>query len=149
MKIENVQIQPATQEQAEFIDNQIVTFNKGHVPFTQGPTPIFKNYVIEDQGEVIAGINAFIYHWKILYVDVLFVAEGYRGQHLGRRLLSQVEEEAKAMGGTLSHLDTFDFQAKDFYLKQGYEVFGVLEDCPLGHQRFYLRKVLKRATILL
>ncbi|PPE03578.1 hypothetical protein HCUR_00960 [Holospora curviuscula] len=25
---------------------------------------------------------------------------------------------------------TFDFQVKDFYLKQGYEIFGVLEDCP-------------------
>ncbi len=138
-------IKSASQEQAEWIDNQIVAFNKGHVPFAQDPTPIFKNYVVEDQGKVIAGINAFIYHWKILYIDVLFVAQDYRGQHLGQRLLSQVEEEAKAMGVTLSHLDTFDFQAKDFYLKQGYEVFGVLEDCPPGHQRFYLKKDLREA----
>ncbi len=136
-------IKSATQEQAEFVDNQIVAFNKGHVSFTQDPTLIFKNYIIEDQGELIAGINAFIYHWKILYIDVLFVAEDYRRQHLGQRLLSQVEVEAKAMGATLSHLDTFDFQAKDFYLKQGYEVFGVLEDCPPGHQRFYLKKNLR------
>ena len=40
------------------------------------------------------------------------------------------EEEAKAMGATLVHLDTFDWQAKDFYLKHGYEIFGVLDDCP-------------------
>ena len=37
-------------------------------------------------------------------------------------------------------LKTFDFQAKEFYLKHGYEVFGVLEDCPADHQRYYLKK---------
>ena len=42
----------------------------------------------------------------------------------------------------LIHLDTFDFQAKDFYLKHGYEVFGVLDDCPKGHKRYYMKKVL-------
>ena len=38
-------------------------------------------------------------------------------------LLNKVESEAKAIGATLAHLDTFDFQAKDFYIKHGYEVF--------------------------
>ena len=31
---------------------------------------------------------------------------------------------------------------KEFYEKQGYEVFGVLEDCPKGHCRYYLKKVI-------
>jgi hypothetical protein len=39
------------------------------------------------------------------------------------------------------HLDTFDFQAKDFYVKHGYEVFGVLEDCPEGHVRYFMKKI--------
>ncbi|CAL7961072.1 hypothetical protein MIDIC_240060 [Alphaproteobacteria bacterium] len=33
---------------------------------------------------------------------------------LGSRLLNKVESEAKAMGASLSHLGTFDWQAKDF-----------------------------------
>ncbi|GIO85145.1 hypothetical protein J25TS5_20770 [Paenibacillus faecis] len=37
-------------------------------------------------------------------------------------------------GAKLIHLDTHDFQAPDFYLKQGYEVFGLLEDIPLRCQ---------------
>jgi ADP-ribose pyrophosphatase YjhB (NUDIX family) len=37
-------------------------------------------------------------------------------------------------------LDTFDFQAKDFYLKHGYDIFGVLGNCPPGHERYYMRK---------
>ena len=46
------------------------------------------------------------------------------------------------MGCTLSHLDTFDFQAKDFYLTKGYEIFGELENCPPGHKRIFLKKYL-------
>jgi hypothetical protein len=61
---------------------------------------------------------------------------------LGTILLNKVEEKAKQLGATLSHLDTFDFQAKDFYLKHGYEVFGVLDDCPKDHKRYYMKKVL-------
>jgi hypothetical protein len=44
----------------------------------------------------------------------------------------------------LSHLDTFDWQTKEFYLKHGYEVFGVLDDCPPGHKRYYMKKVLEK-----
>jgi hypothetical protein len=64
-------------------------------------------------------------------------------KNLSSFLLNKVETEAKAMGARLAHLDTFDFQAKDFYLKHGYKIFGVLDDCPPGHKRFYLKKVLK------
>ena len=61
---------------------------------------------------------------------------------LGSKLLAEVERTAVEAGCTLIHLDTFDFQAKDFYLRHGYEVFGVLEDCPEGHCRYYLKKKL-------
>ncbi len=112
----------ATEEEAKLIDDNIVAFNKSKVSPAQAETIITKNYVIKDNSKVIAGINAIIYH-QALYVDVLFVDEEYRGQDLGSELLNKVENEAKAIGATLAHLDTFDFQAKDFYIKHGYEVF--------------------------
>ena len=87
-------------------------------------------------------INSLMYCWGMLYIDVLFVDESHRGQQLGNLLLSKVESEAKSMGASLSHLDTFDWQAKDFYLKKGYEVFGILEGCPKGHKRYYMKKTL-------
>ena len=138
-----MKITVATSEEAEFIDNEIVEYNKAQVPFTQKETPLFKNFVIKDHGKIIAGVNACIYHWGILYIDVLFVHENYRGQNLGRQLLDHIESEAISIGAYMSHLDTFDFQAKDFYLKHGYEVFGTLENCPSGHNRFYLKKMLQ------
>ena len=57
-------------------------------------------------------------------------------------MLAEVESAAKEKGCYLIYLDTFDFQAKEFYEKQGYEVFGVLEDCPKEHCRYYLKKTI-------
>ena len=37
-------------------------------------------------------------------------------------------------------LDTWGFQAKPFYEKQGYTVFGVLEDYPPGETEYQLAK---------
>ena len=42
------------------------------------------------------------------------------------------------------HLDTFDFQARDFYEKNGFQIFGAIEDYPVGHKRYYLVKKLGR-----
>ena len=81
-----------------------------------------------------------MYCWNVAYIETLWVDESHRGQGLGAKLLAEVENTAKEKGCYLIHLDTFDFQAKEFYEKQGYVVFGVLEDCPKGHCRYYLKK---------
>ena len=134
------EIIPATEEEAKLIDDKIVAFNKSIMSPDMEENIIKKNYVIKDDTQVIAGINAVIYH-QALYVDVLFVTPEYRGQDLGSKLLNKVETEAKAIGATLAHLATFDFQAKDFYLKAGYEIFGILDGCPkAGHKSYYLKK---------
>ena len=136
----NFDINPASNEEIELIDFRLADFNDSQVPFTQKQNPVLKNYVIKDNGKLIAGIKADVYHWGILYIEVLYVDEQYRGKGLGTALLARVESEAKLMGATLVHLDTYDFQAKDFYLKHGYEIFGAPEDCPEGHNRYYLKK---------
>lgn len=111
------------------------------MPFTKETPFINLNFHINNkQGSIIAGIQSLMYCWGILYVDILFVEEVYRHQQLGSLLLHKVEAEGKSMGATLCHLDTLNFQAKDFYLKQGYEIFGILDDSPPGHQRYYLKK---------
>ncbi len=132
----------STEEESEYISDEIMHFNAHNVPFTQKETPIFKKYVIKNDNIIVAGINAMIYHWGILFIDELFVSESNRNKQFGSYLLKKVEDEARDLGATLSHTDTFDFQAKDFYLKQGYEVFGTLENCPPNHHRFYLKKIL-------
>lgn len=126
----------------ELIDNYIDEYNTSKEPFIQKETIKLNFHIKNENGEIIAGINAEMYGWNILYIGVLFIAKDNRLQGLGSRLLNHVENEAKALGATLAHLDTFDFQAKDFYLKHGYEIFGELNDCPKNHKRYYLSKKL-------
>jgi GNAT superfamily N-acetyltransferase len=124
-------IEESTREGYRTVDDGIVEYNATKVPFTQEPHFMPLNRVIRNlNGEIVAGINSVLYCWKCLYVDVLWVKDGYRKCGYGSILLKEVESIAKEKGCKLVHLDTFDFQAKDFYIKQGYEVFGVLEDCP-------------------
>ena len=75
-----------------------------------------------------------------MHVDILYVDVEHRGKGYGRLLLEKAESKARSQGGYLSHLDTFDWQAKDFYQRLGYSVFGVLEDCPPGHRLHYMQK---------
>ena len=140
-------VQPGTEKEMKVIDKKLCELIGQQVPFTQpldgNYEPVLvKNYVIKDGGKIIAGIKSDVYCWKILYIELLFVEEAYRYKALGSLLLNKVEAEAKAMGAGLAHLDTFNFQAKDFYLKHGYEVYGALDDCPPGHKRYHLKKVL-------
>lgn len=129
----------STKKEKDYVLKKLIEYNEKMVPFTQKKV-IDLNFVAKHRNEIIGGINAILYSWKMLFVDILWVDEAYRGQRIGTGLIKKVEEEAKKQGCTLIHLDTFDFQAKDFYLKHGFEIFGVLDDCPPGHQRFYLKK---------
>jgi len=131
----------STLEEYDFVDDMIIEYNHEQVPFTQDPPFIHVNRVIKNvDGEVIAGINCIMYCWNCMAIDVLWVDEKYRKKGYGEKLLHEVEKIAIEKGCGLIQLDTFDFQAKDFYLKNGYVVFGELEDCPTGHTRYYMKK---------
>ena len=92
--------------------------------------------------EVVGGIIGET-HWDWFYINLMFVKEELRKSGYGHRLLTLAEDEAQKRGAKHAYLDTFSFQAPDFYQKHGYEVFGELQDFPVGHQRYYLRKKLE------
>ena len=55
--------------------------------------------------------------------------------------MQAAEEEAKRMGCLHALVDTFSFQARPFYEKQGYRLQMTLDDFPMkGMQRHYLSK---------
>jgi GNAT superfamily N-acetyltransferase len=131
----------STTEDNDLLDSKLVAFNRSIVPFKQSEDWISLSHVLKDDaGQMMAGINATLYCWNVMHVDILYVEEALRGKGYGKLLLERAERKAKNLGGYLSHLDTFDWQAKEFYQKQGYAVFGVLADCPPGHCRHYMQK---------
>jgi GNAT superfamily N-acetyltransferase len=102
--------------------------------------------VLRDQDEqIVGGLLAEIWAtW--LHVSYLWVAAPYRGHGHGGDLLRAAERFAVARGCRAARLETYSFQAPGFYAKLGYEVFGVLDDCPPGHQHFFLRRTLAGDT---
>lgn len=81
------------------------------------------------------------YTWaQWLFVELLVVPEAMRGRGLGTRLMQAAETEAIARGCVGIWLDTHSFQARPFYEKLGFTTFGVIENFPPGHSRYYLSK---------
>ncbi len=77
----------------------------------------------------------------MLFIRWFWIDEALRSQGHGRKLLSAAEDEGRRRGCTAVYLDTFEFQARPFYEKHGYEMFGTL-DYPAGFKRFFLQKPL-------
>ncbi|GJG85942.1 blasticidin S-acetyltransferase [Gemmatimonadetes bacterium T265] len=78
-------------------------------------------------GGALGEINAGWCFLKALWVD-----ERLRGRGHGRRLLAAVEAAARGRGCLGVYLDTYSFQARPFYERAGYRVFGALPDHPPG-----------------
>lgn len=136
-----IRIEACEKDTAHFIEDQLVDFNRKQLPFTQTPEFYTINRsALDENDNVLGGMIAIAYCWNILYVDILWVHEQSRGNGIGKLLLESVEAIAKEKGITMIHLDTFEFQAKDFYEKHGYQVFGVLEGYPNDIKRYYLKK---------
>ena len=101
------------------------------------------NFVARDgAGTIVGGILGHT-RWRWLYIAKLWVDESVRRQGLGKQLMEAAEDLARSRGCTDASLDTFDFQARPFYQKLGYELFGTLEGYPPGSRQYYLRKPLK------
>ena len=131
----------ASNAEAEILNDKMDAFIVRQISY-HGDLEVSKNYIVKDSGTIVAGIRSCFYLEKCVVITVLFVEEQHRHKGLGSLLLNKIETEAKAAGVSLIHLDTFDFQAKDFYLKNGYEIFAVLDNCPPGHKRYYMKKTL-------
>jgi GNAT superfamily N-acetyltransferase len=93
----------------------------------------------EHTHEVLGGLyGKLLYRW--MFIELLAVPEQTRSQGTGSRLMGMAEELAREKNCVGIWLDTFDFQAPDFYRKHGFTEFGQLQDYPPGHQRLFFHK---------
>ena len=132
---------PATEADHEAVMQKLIAFNAQHAP------PDYELYALrlrdESSGEVVGGLFGRKYYgW--LFVELLFVPEQGRRQGLGSQMLAKAEAFARSKGCVGVWLDTFSFQAPDFYAKLGYERFGVLDDYPKGSTRVFYQKRFSR-----
>jgi len=98
-------------------------------------------YLQDEAGQKIAGLIGNT-HGNWLSIKFLWVSEELRGQNIGSSILSQAEKTAKERECKYSFLDTFSFQAPEFYKKHGYKEVFVLENYPVTGKRHYFTKTL-------
>lgn len=96
---------------------------------------------IEDNGEIIAGIVAAS-TFETVEVEFLFVEEAYRGQGLGGKLLKSVEDAGREAGMKYVLLNTYSFQAPEFYRKQGYTELFCISPCLGEYDQYFFWKEL-------
>ncbi|HET9221977.1 MAG TPA: GNAT family N-acetyltransferase [Roseiflexaceae bacterium] len=102
----------------------------------------FGFFARDDQGQFLGGVYGTVARgW--LYLDGIAVAETARHHGLGSRLLQAAEEEARRRGCHHIWLETYSFQARPFYERHGYTIFGTLHDYPIGYSRYFMQKALE------
>ena len=123
-------------EDREFVDDGLGEYN---APFFGNPSwDYFGIFVRDDGGAIRAGLIGNHYAgW--LFTELLWVHRDLRRGGIGSGLLAEAERFALSRSCHSAWVDSFSFQAPDFYKRLGYEVFAILP-YPPDHQRFFLKK---------
>ena len=125
------------EEQVEDIETRLSAFDQNYITYkANGCIQIG----IEENGKLIAGLDACITAFKILYVSTVFVDEEFRRKGIGAQLIREMEKRAIAMGVNTIRLDTFDWQGKEFYETLGYEVVGHYDNDSDGYAEYFFLK---------
>ncbi|TPG78314.1 GNAT family N-acetyltransferase [Pseudomonas arsenicoxydans] len=129
--------QNPTDEEREAILTPLRAYNAAQAgPGNPQPLALL---VRDDKGEILGGLyGRFFYQW--LFIELLSVPEQARGQGLGSKLMQMAEDLAREKECVGIWLDTFDFQAPEFYKRLGYSELGQIADYPPGHKRHFFQK---------
>ncbi len=126
-----------TEEQAEDIEKRLSDFDEDHITYKMDGCI---RIGVEDNGRLIAGLDACITAFRILYVSTVFVDEAYRRKGIGARMIREMEKRALAMGVNTVRLDTFNWQGKAFYEALGYQCAGHYENAEDGYSEYFFMK---------
>ncbi len=128
--------EPSVEEKA-YLENSINHFNihLTDIPFN-GEIAVL---AYDAQDRIIGGTNGF--QWGDAFtIEFLWLEEQWRGQDIGTQLMHTMEQHAAQHGCAQVYLDTYSFQAIDFYRKLDYEVVGKLENFPTPYTHYFLKK---------
>lgn len=78
-----------------------------------------------DPKNILGGLSGCSFG-SYLAVELLWLSEDLRGKRVGQGMLARAELEARKRGCTASIVNTFDFGAEGFYVKQGYTPYARL-----------------------
>jgi N-acetylglutamate synthase-like GNAT family acetyltransferase len=117
------------------IRDGIVDFNCQIIKEKASHFSIFAKY----NTQIIGG--ALIWeHSDALYIDVLWCNEKYRKQGVGTKIITMIDGVAKNKGLPKIFVDTYEFQAQNFYKKHGFYCIGTIPKYLKDYDRIFMRK---------
>ncbi|MBO4462500.1 MAG: GNAT family N-acetyltransferase [Lachnospiraceae bacterium] len=126
-----------TEEQVDYIEESLEDYDEKYISYKlEGRIQIG----IEDGGKLVAGLDACMTAFKILYVSTVFVDENYRRKGYGKALILEMEKRAKELGANTIRLDTFNWQGKDFYEALNYKMVGSYDNAEDGYSEYFFLK---------
>jgi ribosomal protein S18 acetylase RimI-like enzyme len=146
MQYKNFNLKVITQDfdkEYKLLQNKLRANNIARVGKDIKRKPLMLLYY-DKKNNLIAGLYGY-QSWGMFYIDLLWVNEDFRLQKLGTKLLKTAEEYAVKNKALYVRVNTASFQAPEFYLKNGYEIFGklpMLVDAKEQHYDYYLVKYL-------
>jgi ribosomal protein S18 acetylase RimI-like enzyme len=120
-----------------FLEGKLDMFNSKFIDLNNHE---YCAYYKDSSEKIVAGLYAESYG-SVFYIHYLWIDEEQRGRRLGHLLLDSAESHARHLGCASVSVDTFSFQAPNFYLKHNFQIIGEL-DCSNEITRFYLNKSL-------
>ncbi|MGB3260042.1 GNAT family N-acetyltransferase [Paenisporosarcina sp.] len=131
-------------EDKEHVNNQLFYFNLAHFPEDlRGRYEQISLFLKDENGLVRGGLLGEVC-WNWLEIHTLMVDEDIRKFGYGSKLLSEIEQIALEKRCDFIKVDTLSFQALDFYEKNGYQVFGSIDNVGREFKHYYLKKDLNR-----
>jgi GNAT superfamily N-acetyltransferase len=121
----------------QVLDHELVAFNRSHADWN---TQTFTALVRDANDRLLAGARAIV-RFGAVEIRGLWVDGSLRGKGVGRTVVMAVENHSAVLGARMALLDTYDFQARPFYEKLGYQCFATFE-YPNGAKRFYMSRSL-------
>src|SRR5438477_7957496 len=91
---------------------------------------------LRERGKIVGGIVGEVWT-TVLFIQLFWMEQKYRGKDFGTKLIEAIEDEARKFGATRSYVDTMSFQAPGFYRNCGYEEYGAIEGYPGGVTRHW------------
>ncbi|UUX49323.1 GNAT family N-acetyltransferase [Nisaea acidiphila] len=117
------------------LDQRLVAFNRERSDWGSR----YFTVEIRDADNGLRGGAGARVNLGVVEVSTLWLDGELRGGGTGRHIVDAVIAEGRRLGASRILLDTYDFQARDFYEALGFTVFGTL-DYPSGNSRFYLSR---------
>ena len=123
----------------QFIRSQLIQYNIDTAQIDQQHSLVFT--AENKNGECIGGVCGNIWG-SCLEIDFLWISPTARKGGLGSQLIKKIESEARQLGAEKVLVETFSFQAPDFYQRQQFKEQYRISGYPKGIEKIFLEKLL-------